>query len=299
MKNLSTKSERNDKSISRSCESVSQKERMAQHTSYSCGINMNNQEDYECYVCHKRYLSRNDLQQHLREKCYPEDIREQIDKLTSHIQDTTRRQQIQNILWKYGKLFDLRKPSIIKATVRHAIETGNHPPAHTPPYRVSYKDEETQRKEIEKLLEQGIIEESTSPWSSPIVLVRKKDGSLRFCINFRKLNHITTKDAFPIPRIDDTFDYLAEAEYYTTIDFKSGYFQVGLDPKDRPKTAFSTRDQHYQFTVLPQGVTERSTSVPENCQSNTGTNAMAIFISLSRRCNNIFTNIRSTFNSSQ
>ena len=73
--------------------------------------------------------------------------------------------------------------------------------------------------------------------------------------DFRKLNNITTKDAFPIPRIDDIFDHLSQAEYYTTIDFKSGYFQVGLDPKDRPKTAFSTRDQHYQFTVLPQGVT--------------------------------------------
>ncbi|CAF1163210.1 unnamed protein product [Didymodactylos carnosus] len=66
---------------------------------------------------------------------------------------------------------------------------------------------------------------------------------------------ITTKDAFPIPRIDDIFDHLAQAEYYTTIDFKSGYFQAGLDPKDRPKTAFSTRDQYLQFTVLPQGVT--------------------------------------------
>ncbi|CAF4932252.1 unnamed protein product, partial [Rotaria socialis] len=62
-------------------------------------------------------------------------------------------------------------------------------------------------------------------------------------------------DAFPMPRIDDIFDHLSQAEYYTTIDFKSGYFQVGLDPEDRPKTAFSTRDQHYQFTVLPQGVT--------------------------------------------
>ncbi|CAF4637130.1 unnamed protein product, partial [Didymodactylos carnosus] len=126
---------------------------------------------------------------------------------------------------------------------------------YTPAYRVSYKDEQIQRDEINKLLKQGIIEESTSPWSSPIVLIRKKDGSMRFCIDFRKLNSITTKDAFPIPRIDDIFDHLAQAEYYTTTDFKSGYFQAELDPKDRPKTAFSTRDQHLQFTVLPQGVT--------------------------------------------
>ncbi|CAM4916569.1 unnamed protein product [Rotaria socialis] len=149
----------------------------------------------------------------------------------------------------------LRQPSIIKATIHHAIETGAHPPIYTSPYRVSYKDEQIQREEIEKLLKQGVIEESTSPWPSPIVLARKKDESVRFCIDFRKLNSIITKDVFPMPRIDDIFDHLSQAEYYTTINFKSGYFQVGLDPNDRPKTTFSTRDQHYQFTVLPQGVT--------------------------------------------
>ena len=221
----------------------------------TCADECREEEQHQCYVCKKQFLSGNDLQQHLRQNCYPLEMREQIEKLTQHIQDLKQRQQLQHILWKYGKLFDLRQPSIIKATVRHAIETGTHPPVYTPPYRVSYRDEPIQREEINKLLEQGIIEESTSPWSSPIVLVRKKDGSVRFCVDFRKLNNITTKDAFSIPRIDDIFDHLSQAEYYTTIDFKSGYFQVGLDPKDRPKTAFSTRDQHYQFTVLPQGVT--------------------------------------------
>ena len=245
---------RND-TLGRSCRSKSRYQRVVQRKDYACGMNAKDSEEHECYVCHERHLTRNDLQNHLHERCYSNDIREQIGKLTSHVQNPNRRRRLENILWKYGKLFDLRVPSIIKAIVQHAIETGNHPPVHTPPYRVSYKDEQMQRQEIEKLLKQGIIEESTSPWSSPIVLVRKKDGSVRFCIDFRKLNNITTKDAFPIPRIDDIFDHLSQAEYYTTIDFKSGYFQVGLDPKDRPKTAFSTRDQHFQFTVLPQGVT--------------------------------------------
>ncbi|CAF4223468.1 unnamed protein product [Rotaria magnacalcarata] len=195
-------------------------------------INNSNEQQHQCYVCQERFLSRNDLQHHLRQKCYPSDMREQVEQLTQHIRDDKRRQKLQQILWKHGKLFDVRRPSIIKATVHHAIETGTHPPTYTSPYRVSYKDEQIQRDEIDKLLKQGIIEESISPWSSPIVL-----------------------DAFPMPRIDDIFDHLSQAEYYTTIDFKSGYFQVGLDPKDRSKTAFSTRDQHYQFTVLPQGVT--------------------------------------------
>lgn len=232
-----------------SCDLTPRIDRRVRFTDSTC-----EERQHQCYVCAQQFLSRNDLQQHLRTTCYPQDIREQIERLTAHIEDKKQQQQLQNILWKYGKLFDLRNPSIIKATIQHAIDTGIHPPVYTPPYRVSYRDEQIQREEIDKLLKQGIIEESTSPWSSPIVLVRKKDGSVRFCIDFRKLNNITTKDAFPIPRIDDIFDHLSKAEYYTTIDFKAGYFQVGLDPKDRPKTAFSTRDEHYQFTVLPQGV---------------------------------------------
>ncbi|CAF4727499.1 unnamed protein product, partial [Rotaria socialis] len=145
-------------------------------------------------------------------------MRTQIEQLTRHIEDAEQREQLQQILWKHGKLFDLRQPPIIKATIHHAIETGTHSPIYTSPYRVSYKDEQKQREEIEKLLEQGVIEESTSPWSSPI-----------------EIKQHYYKDPFPMPRIDDIFDHLLQAEYYTTVDFKSGYFQVGLDPKDRPK----------------------------------------------------------------
>ena len=78
---------------------------------------------------------------------------------------------------------------------------------------------------------------------------------MRFCIDYRRLNAVTIKDAFPLPRIDEIFDQLSDAMYYTKFDFKSGYFQVPLSKEDRPKTAFSTRDNHYQFTVLPQGIT--------------------------------------------
>ena len=78
---------------------------------------------------------------------------------------------------------------------------------------------------------------------------------MRFCIDYRRLNAITIKDAFPLPRIDEIFDQLSDATYYTKFDFKSGYFQVPLSKEDRPKTAFSNRDNHYQFTVLPQGIT--------------------------------------------
>ncbi|CAF0786973.1 unnamed protein product [Rotaria sordida] len=188
-------------------------------------------------------------------KCYPEEIIQQINKLTEHISDGKQREQIFKILWKYEKLFDIRKSSKINIVLKNAINTGSHRPIHTPPYRKSNKDQEILRKETEKLLKNGIIEHSTSPWSSPVVLVKKKDETTRFCIDYRHLNQITTKDAFPLPIIDDIYDQLTKATYFTKFDFKEGYFQVPLDKADRPKTAFSTRDECFQFRVLPQGLT--------------------------------------------
>ncbi|CAF1339298.1 unnamed protein product, partial [Rotaria sp. Silwood1] len=210
---------------------------------------------HQCRKCYQHFDTGNELFKHLRNQCYPEEIRLQINKLTEHISDDKQREQILKILWKYGKLFDLSEPSKIDIILKNAIDTGTHRPVHTPPYRKSNKDQETLRKETDKLLKNGIIEHSTSPWSSPVVLVKKKDGTTRFCVDYRRLNQITTKDAFPLPRIDDIYDQLTKATYFTKFDFKAGYFQVPLDKLDRPKTAFSTRDGHFQFKVLPQGLT--------------------------------------------
>ncbi|CAF1518057.1 unnamed protein product [Rotaria sp. Silwood1] len=128
------------------------------------------------------------------------------------------------------KLFDISEPSKIDIILKNAIDTGTQRPVHTPPYRKSNKDQETLRKETEKLLKNGLIERSTSPWSSPVILVKKKDRTRIFCVDYRRLNH-------------------------TKFDFKAGYFQVPLDKADQPKTAFSTRDGHFQFKVLSQGLT--------------------------------------------
>ena len=104
------------------------------------------------------------------------------------------------------------------------------------------------------MLEKGIIEPSSSPWSSPIVLVKKKDGSTRFCIDYRKLNHVTIKDSYPLPRIDDSLDALGNAKWFSTLDLASGYWQVAVDPKDAPKTAFVTTSGLYQFKVMAFGL---------------------------------------------
>ena len=91
---------------------------------------------------------------------------------------------------------------------------------------------------VAEMLKQEVIEPSTSPWASPLVLVRKKDGGLRFCVDYRKLNRVTRLDEFPLPRIDDTLDLLAGARYFTTLDLASGYWQVRMDPTSKEKTTY-------------------------------------------------------------
>ena len=105
------------------------------------------------------------------------------------------------------------------------------------------------------MLVKEIIRPSTSPWSSPIVLVSKPDGSTRFCIDYRKVNLVTKKDAYPLPRIDDTLNALGGAKYFTTLDLQSGYWQVALEEKSKEVTAFTTSKGHWEFNVLPFGLT--------------------------------------------
>ena len=108
--------------------------------------------------------------------------------------------------------------------------------------------------ELEKMLDQGGIEPSKSAFASLVVLVKKKDGSVRFCVDYIRLNDVTIKDAYPLPRVDDNLDALAGARYFSTLDLASGYWQVEMDPKDAEKTAFCTRYGLYQWRVMPFGL---------------------------------------------
>ncbi|CAF5140750.1 unnamed protein product, partial [Rotaria sp. Silwood1] len=113
------------------------------------------EKQHQCRECYRKFDTGNELFKHLRNKCYPEEIRQQINKLTEHISDDKQREQTLKILWKYGKLFDIRRPSKIDIVLKNAINTGTHRPIHTSPYRKSNKDQEILRKETEKLLKNG------------------------------------------------------------------------------------------------------------------------------------------------
>ena len=105
------------------------------------------------------------------------------------------------------------------------------------------------------MLEQDIIRPSSSPWSSPVVLVKKKDGSLRFCVDYRKLNDVTIKDSYALPRIDDCLDSLSGSRFFSALDLASGYWQISLAEEDKCKSAFSTHDGLFSFEVMPFGLT--------------------------------------------
>ena len=105
------------------------------------------------------------------------------------------------------------------------------------------------------MLKNKVVVHSNSPWTSPVVLVKKKNGEWRFCVDYHRLNSITTKDAYPLPRIDDTLSRLERSRYFSILDMQTGYWQIEVDEQDRAKTAFITADGFYEVKVMPFGLT--------------------------------------------
>lgn len=138
--------------------------------------------------------------------------------------------------------------------VQHRINTGDTIPIRQRPRRLPLAKREEVYGLIQDMGRNGTIEPSTGPWSSPVVLVGKKDGGTRFCVDYRQLNNVTKKDSYPLPRIDDTLDTLAGSVMFSTLDLKSGYWQVAMHPDDKEKTAFSVGNGLWQFTVMPFGL---------------------------------------------
>ncbi|UYV68861.1 hypothetical protein LAZ67_6001298, partial [Cordylochernes scorpioides] len=169
--------------------------------------------------------------------------------------DDFQKEKLRNLLRNYRDIFEFRKKEASKTdNVKHRISTGDHLPTKQRPYRVAPAERQIIQEEVNKMEEIGIIQPSASPWASPVVLVRKKDGSWRFCVDYRRLNKITKKDVYPLPRIDDTLDCLQGARFYSSMDLQSGYWQIDVEESDREKTAFITPDGLYEFKVMPFGL---------------------------------------------
>ncbi len=138
--------------------------------------------------------------------------------------------------------------------VQHHIYLKDSKPIHQHAYRVPEKLLPTMKQEIETMLKLEVIEPSSSEWNNPIVLVPKKDGTLRFCLDFRKLNAVSKFDPYPMPRVDDLIEKLGSAKFLTTLDLCKGYWQIPLSPESKELTAFKTPFGHYHFRVLPFGL---------------------------------------------
>ncbi|KAL5474644.1 hypothetical protein EMCRGX_G026625 [Ephydatia muelleri] len=158
------------------------------------------------------------------------------------------------LLMEYADVFSFHSDLGRTNLTKHHIDTGDSQPIHQLPRCVSPACRQEVRQLLTEMLKNDIIQPSNSPWSSPIILVCKRDGSTRFCIDYRKVNSVTRKDAYPLPRVDDILDTLGGSKWFSTLDLKSGYWQVEVDSSSREKTAFTTSEGLYEFKVMPFGL---------------------------------------------
>ncbi len=147
-----------------------------------------------------------------------------------------------------------RAGTIGSTTLRAWPRSANSPPIRQSVWRMPQLRCQEAKKLLDDMLGRSVIQPSSSPWASPVVLVLKKDGSLHFCIDYRKVNSVTRKDAYPLPRVDDTLDILAGSKWFSTLDLLSGYWKVEVSPEDRDKTAFCTHEGLFEFRVMPFGL---------------------------------------------
>ena len=138
--------------------------------------------------------------------------------------------------------------------ISHKISLTDNTPVNIPSYRLSRAEHAFVQQQVAELIKSGRIVHSTSPYSAPVVIIRKKNGTLRLCIDYRRLNAKTIKDAYPLPQIDFILDQFSGSQFFSTMDLSNGYWQIPINEADRPKTAFSTSLGHFEWTVMPFGL---------------------------------------------
>ena len=185
----------------------------------------------------------------------PEHSLELFENSSKNLNDEEK-SQFKTVLMKYQNAFS-KDPKDLGSTslIEHTINTGNANPIRQHPRRIPLAKLKEAEEEIKEMASRNIIEPSYGPWSSPVVLVKKKNGSTRFCVDYRKLNDVTIKDSHPLPRIDDTLDALSGANTFSVLDLRSGYWNVTISDKDKEKTAFSIPGSGlWQFNKMSFGL---------------------------------------------
>lgn len=193
-----------------------------------------------------------------------QDVHRFVDEVPNHLVceslqgedlDEDQQQQLGCFLAKWQHVFSTHDEDYgCTNIVRHQIPTGDAPPIrerYRPVPPTLYQEVRTL---LRGMLDGGIIRESSSPWAAPIVLVQKKTGAWRFCVDYRKLNSVTKKDAFPLPRVEDSLTSLTQSAWYSTLDLASGYWQVQMEAADREKTAFTTPFGLFEWERMPFGL---------------------------------------------
>ena len=167
-----------------------------------------------------------------------------------------QKKKLESLFKKHASVFTKDENDLgYTETVKHKIPTIDQVPVAQPYRRIPPNQFQEAKDHIRKLLDNGIIQESHSPYAAPIVLVRKKDGSLRLCVDYRRLNAKTVRDQFPLPRIEESIDAIGNAKWFSTMDLASGLNQVAMDEEDRHKTAFTTPFGIFEYNRMPMGMT--------------------------------------------
>ncbi|ETV90402.1 hypothetical protein H310_14805 [Aphanomyces invadans] len=165
-----------------------------------------------------------------------------------------QKEQLRKVLLKFDLFVTTSKAPGRTDLVKCYINTAGDSPIKQAPFRVAQKEGEIMEAEIKQYLELGLIRKSTSPWASPVLMIRKPDGSIGFCIDYRRLNDVTVKDCYPIPRVHDLLDVLGKSKYFSTMDVASGYWNVRMDEESIEKTAFTCKFGLYEWLVMPFGL---------------------------------------------
>jgi hypothetical protein len=164
--------------------------------------------------------------------------------------------QVQQLLQQFQSVFqELSEPPPARASDHRIPLIPSAQPVKCRPYRYTPDQKNKIERQVYEMLANGIIKHSTSPFASPVLLVRKKDGTWRFCVDYRQLNELTVKHKYPMPIVDELLDELSGAGWFTKLDLRSGYHQIRMVEEDQMKTAFQTHQGLYEFTVMPFGLT--------------------------------------------